>query len=99
MNDSPVRRQGAQKRVGSFFLTSGVVKTCAPPGRSVRAISRKAAAGFKQVLEDILSEVQIKTLVIETQVFEIFAANSIHDLSRGDVCVIVTRNIPWRFIR
>jgi hypothetical protein len=55
-------------------------------------------SGVKQVLEDILSEVQIKALVIETQVFEIFAANSIHDLSRGNVWVIVTRNIAWRFI-
>jgi hypothetical protein len=54
--------------------------------------------GVKQVLEDILSEVQIKALVIETQVFEIFAANSIHDLPGGNVWIIVTRNIPWRFI-
>ena len=45
-----------------------------------------------------LSDVQIKALVIETQVFEVFAANSIHNLSRGNVWVIVTRNVAWRFI-
>jgi hypothetical protein len=48
---------------------------------------------IKEVLEDILSEVQIEALVLETQVFEIFAANSIHNLSRGDVLIIVSRNI------
>jgi hypothetical protein len=34
--------------------------------------------GVEQVLEDILSEVQIKALVIETKVFEIFAAGAVN---------------------
>ena len=62
------------------------------PGNFTESGSR-----VKQVLKESLSEVQIRALIIETQVFEIFAANSIHDLSRG-TWVIVTRNIPWRFI-
>jgi hypothetical protein len=58
----------------------------------------ESGSRVKQVLEDILSDVQIKALVFETEVFEIFVANSIHDLSCGDVWVIVTRDISWRFM-
>jgi hypothetical protein len=58
----------------------------------------ESGSRVKRVLKDILSEVQIKALVIETQVFESFAANSVRDLSRGNVWVIMTWNVPWRFI-
>ena len=98
MDDSPIRRQACTKARRLVFSDERSSKDM----RSTRAKRSgnftESGSRVKQVLEDILSEVQIKALVLEAQVFEIFAANSIHDLSRGSVWVIVTRNIPWRFI-
>ena len=98
LDDSPVRRQ-LRTKPGRLVLSDERRR------EDMRAAWLKCSGNFtesggriKQVLEDILSEVQIEALVLETQVFKIFAANSIHNFSRGYVSVIVARNIPWRFI-
>jgi len=51
---------------------------------------------IKEVFEKILSEVQIKALVAEAQMFKIFAANAIHDLPWGDARVVITCKIRRR---
>ena len=48
---------------------------------------------IKEVFENILSDVQIKALVTEAQVFKIFAANAIHDLPRGYVRIVMACNV------
>ena len=98
MDDSPVGRQGCTK-------SSRLVFSNERSSKDMRSTRAKRSGNFtvssgriKKVLENILGDVQVKALGSEAQVFEIFAANSIHDLSRGNVWVIVTRNIAWRFI-
>jgi hypothetical protein len=51
---------------------------------------------IKEVFENILSDVQIKALVTEAQVFKIFAANAIHDLPCGYVRIVMACNVRWR---
>ena len=51
---------------------------------------------IKEVFENILSEVQIKALVIKAQVFKIFEANAIYDLPGGYVRVIMACNVRRR---
>jgi len=98
LHDSPVRRQVRTK-------PSRLVLPHERRGKDMRAAWSKCPSNFtesgswiKQVLEDVLSDMQIDALVLETQVFKIFAANAIHNLSCGDISVIVSRNISWRFI-
>ncbi len=52
---------------------------------------------IKEVFENILSEVQIKALVTEAEVFKIFAANAIHDLSWGYARIVMAWNVGRRF--
>ncbi|HWX17779.1 MAG TPA: hypothetical protein VNY07_14450 [Chthoniobacterales bacterium] len=56
----------------------------------------KSGSRIKDVFEDILSDVQIKALVIEAQVFKIFAANAIHDLPCGYVRIVVACGVGRR---
>ena len=56
----------------------------------------ESGSGIKQVLEDILREVQIKALVAEAQMFKIFAANAIHDLPWGYARIVMACNVRRR---
>src|SRR5215471_10997015 len=98
MNNSPFRRR---LRTKASRLVLSHDRRC----KDMRSARSKCPGNFtesgsrvKQVLEDILSDVQIEALILEAQVFEVLATDSIHDLSCGDVSVIVTRNIPWCLI-
>jgi hypothetical protein len=51
---------------------------------------------IKEVFENILSEVQIKALVIEAQVFKIFAANAVYDLPWGYARIVMACNVRRR---
>jgi hypothetical protein len=52
----------------------------------------------KQVLEDILSDVQIKALLTEAQVFKIFTANAIHDRPWGYARIVMACNVRGRLL-
>ena len=56
----------------------------------------ESGSRIKEVFENILSDVQIQGLVIEGQVFKIFAANAIHDGPRGYARIVLARNVRWR---
>jgi len=95
LDDSPVRRQVRTK-------PSRLVLPHERRGKDMRAAWSKCPSNFtesgswiKQVLEDVLSDMQIDALVLETQVFKIFAANAIHDGARGYARIVLARNVRW----
>ena len=53
---------------------------------------------IKEVFENILSEVQIKALVTEAEVFKIFAANAIHDRPWGYGRIVMACNVRGRLL-
>ena len=81
MNDSPVRRQGCTKLSRLIFFDERSRKDMRSTGAKRSSNFTGSGSRIKQVFENILSDVQIKALVTEAQVFKIFAANAIHDLS------------------
>ena len=51
---------------------------------------------IKEMFENVLGDVQIIALVVEGQVFKIFAANAIHDLPRGYARIVMACNVRGR---
>ncbi len=96
MNDSPVRRQRCAK-------SSRLVFSDERSGKEMRSTRAKRSGNFtgsgsriKEVFENILSDVQIQALVIEAEVFKIFAANAIYGLPWGYARIVIACNIRWR---
>lgn len=52
---------------------------------------------IKEVLENVLGNVEVDAFVGETQFLEVFASHAIYALSRGDVRIILTWKVSGRF--
>src|SRR5581483_3691470 len=96
MNDSPVRRQACTK-------ASRLVLSHERSSKDVRSTRAKRSGNFtesgsriKEVLENVLSDVQIPGLVIEGQVFKIFAANVIQNRPWGYARIVMACNVRGR---
>ena len=96
MNNSPVRCQGCTK-------SSQLVFSDQQSGKNVYSTETKRSSNFtengsriKEVFENILSNVQIKAIVTEAQVFKIFAANAIHDLPWWHARIVLAYNVRRR---
>jgi hypothetical protein len=55
-----------------------------------------SGGGINEVFENILSDVQIKAVVTEAQVFKIFAANAIYDPPWGYARIVMACNVRRR---
>ena len=69
MNDSPVRRQGCTKSSRLVFSDERSSKEMRSTGAKRSGNFMASGSRIKEVFENILSDVQIKALVTEAQVF------------------------------
>ena len=67
-----------------------------PTGAKRSGNFTESGSRIKKVFENILSDVQIKALVIEGQVFKVFAANGIHDGPWEYARIVLACNVRWR---
>src|SRR5437870_1598745 len=93
MNDRPVRRQGRTKSSRLVFSEERSSKDMRSTGAKRSGNFTESGSRIKEVFEDVLSEVQIKALVTEGQVFKIFAANAVHDLPWGYASMVTACNV------
>ena len=66
------------------------------PGTNRSGNFTESSGRIKEVFENVLGDVQIKALVIEAEVFKIFAANAIYDLPWGYARIVMAWNVGRR---
>src|SRR6266478_1615067 len=96
MNNSPVRRQGRTKSSRLVFSDKRSSKNMRSTGPKRSSNFTESRSRIKKMFENVLSNVQIKALVIEGQVFKIFTANAIDDLPCGYARIVMACNVRRR---